>query len=291
MAKIQSTVLQRFLRTGYKKKITPAVEDVLRVKHPNNRQNNLSSRKLRPPRFLKCVARDGNFYRLPIPPRKKKIPNIPRLPIGNALKAPKPLKPLSPQTPSDGKTRVLTWLQANIPIVVLNFGSVCTLLAFTRSDILELRSLSVTGNLCFITYTLRQKIILWPNIFWSSLFATVNGYKIYKILEERTASVSMTKEEEKIYVDFFMSHGITPKQFEKIQQRAEIVKLEKGELLVRKGDRPDKVYVHYNSMMNWNYCIAVVMWFDYYYHCVRSPDVNKGSCLSSSSICCCCCCN
>jgi CRP-like cAMP-binding protein len=119
----------------------------------------------------------------------------------------------------------------------------CTLLAFTRSDILELRSLSVTGNICFMVFTLRQKMILWPNIFWSSLFASVNGYKIYEIFEERNASVSMTKEEEKIFVDFFMPHGVTPKQFERIEQSAEFFKLKKGDLLIKKGDKPTKVYL------------------------------------------------
>lgn len=119
----------------------------------------------------------------------------------------------------------------------------CTLLAFTRSDIIELRSLSVTGNICFIIFTLRQKIIVWPNIFWSSLFASVNSYKIYEIFEERNASVSMTKEEEKIFVDFFMPHGVTPKQFERIHKSAEFFKLKKGDLLIKKGDRPTKVYL------------------------------------------------
>jgi len=119
----------------------------------------------------------------------------------------------------------------------------CTLLAFTRSDILELRSLSVTGNICFMIFTLRQTIIAWPNIFWSSLFASVNSYKIYEIFEERNASVSMTKEEEKIFVDFFMPHGVTPKQFERIDKSAEFFKLKKGDLLIKKGDRPTKVYL------------------------------------------------
>lgn len=122
-------------------------------------------------------------------------------------------------------------------------SSMCTLLAFTRSDILELRSLSVTGNLCFMTYTLRQKIILWPNIFWSGLFASVNSWKIYQILDERNASVSMTKEEEKTFVDFFMPHGVTPKQFERIEKGSKVFQLKKGELLIQKGDKPHSVYL------------------------------------------------
>ena len=121
--------------------------------------------------------------------------------------------------------------------------SMCTLLAFTRSDILELRCLSVTGNCCFIVYSLSQKIILWPNIFWSMLFGSVNSWKIYQILDERNASVSMTKEEEKIFVDFFMPHGVTPKQFERIEMSAKVLNLKKGELLIQKGEKPHSVYL------------------------------------------------
>ena len=119
----------------------------------------------------------------------------------------------------------------------------CTLLAFTRSDILELRCLSVTGNFCFIVYSLSQKVVLWPNIFWSSLFGSVNGWKIYQILVERNASVSMTKDEERVFVDFFMPHGVTPKQFERIQKSAKMLELKKGELLIQKGETPHSVYL------------------------------------------------
>lgn len=119
----------------------------------------------------------------------------------------------------------------------------CTLVAFTRSDILELRCLSVTGNICFIVYTICQKIILWPNIFWSGLFASVNSFKIYQIFDERNASVSMNKEEEKIFVDFFMPHGATPKQFQRIQKTAKVFKLKKGELLIQKGEKPHSIYL------------------------------------------------
>lgn len=119
----------------------------------------------------------------------------------------------------------------------------CTLAAFTRSDILELRALSVTGNVCFIIYNLSQKTILWPNIFWSLLFGSVNSWKIFQIHDERNASVSMTKEQEKIFVDFFMPHGVTPKQFERIEKNSKLLQLQKGELLIQKGEKPHSVYL------------------------------------------------
>jgi hypothetical protein len=117
---------------------------------------------------------------------------------------------------------------------VLNIGSLCTLLAFTRTDVLELRSLAITGQVCFVAYQLKQKIILWASVMWSSLFAMVNAYNIQNILEESHSSV---------FVEFFMPHGITPKQFERIDKTAKRFKLKKGELLVQKGDKLDHVYL------------------------------------------------
>lgn len=137
----------------------------------------------------------------------------------------------------------MKWLLQNTPILILNFGSMCTLTAFTRSDILELRGLSVMGNFCFTIYNLSQNVILWPNVFWSLLFGAVNSWKIYEILDERNASVSMNKEGEKIFVDFFMPHGVTPKQFERIEKSSKMLKLKKGELLIQKGERPHSVYL------------------------------------------------
>ena len=108
----------------------------------------------------------------------------------------------------------------------------------------------MTGNVCFIVYSLSQKTILWPNIFWSLLFGSVNSWKIYHIFDERNASVSMTKDEEKMFVDFFMPHGVTPKQFERIQQSSKMLKLKKGELLIQKGEKPHSVYLIVDGSTN-----------------------------------------
>ena len=72
----------------------------------------------------------------------------------------------------------------------------------------------------FIFYNLAQKTILWPPVAWSSLFTVVNGLKIFEILNERNAKVYMTAEKEKVFEDHFMPHGITPKQFERIERKA-----------------------------------------------------------------------
>eukprot|EP00535_Pseudo-nitzschia_heimii_P002099 CAMPEP_0197182072 /NCGR_PEP_ID=MMETSP1423-20130617/6160_1 /TAXON_ID=476441 /ORGANISM="Pseudo-nitzschia heimii, Strain UNC1101" /LENGTH=237 /DNA_ID=CAMNT_0042632441 /DNA_START=628 /DNA_END=1341 /DNA_ORIENTATION=+ len=53
----------------------------------------------------------------------------------------------------------------------------------------------------------------------------------------------MTKEQEKIFVDFFMPHGVTPKQFERIEKSAKVLNVKKGELLIQKGEKPHSVYL------------------------------------------------
>jgi CRP-like cAMP-binding protein len=108
---------------------------------------------------------------------------------------------------------------------------------------MELRVLAMTGQLCFVVYNLGQKIILWPSIMWSATFAAVNAWNIHKIIDERTASVHMTDDQERVFVHFFMPHGVTPKQFERIEHKARVFKLKKGQLLIRKGEKLDHVYL------------------------------------------------
>ena len=116
--------------------------------------------------------------------------------------------------------------------------SICTLGGFTRSDILELRSLSVTGSLSSVAYFAAQPAAnrsLTP-ILWSLTFASVNSFKIYQILVERNANVNLPKDQLDVYRRQFEPHGITPKQFEYIMKKAEIIQLKKGEVLIREGD-------------------------------------------------------
>jgi CRP-like cAMP-binding protein len=112
-----------------------------------------------------------------------------------------------------------------------------------RSDVVELRSLALTGNLCFILYVAQQSPILWASISWSSLFASVNTYKILQIMFERTAEVHMSEEQQKIFVNHFMSHGVTPKQYERILHKARKLKMKKGEILVRSGEKLEHIYL------------------------------------------------
>ena len=201
------------------------------------------------PKYVKGVF-NGNYFRIKIPPPKQRLPDIPKLPPTNPM--PKPLstppKPLRASLESPGQfesypRRLLGWLKSNRAVLMLNFGSMCTLVGFMRSDVLELRSLALTGNLMFITYVLQQNPILWPSICWSGTFASVNAWKILQILHERTAEVHMTEEQQKLFVSHFMSHGVTPKQYERIVKKATKRSFKKGDILVRSGDKLEEIYL------------------------------------------------
>jgi CRP-like cAMP-binding protein len=219
----------------------------------NQPQRDLAKRQKKQvtPVYLKGVHR-GNFFRIKIPPKTKALPKVPELPPTNPM--PKAFKKVEPTAQSlkeaadkgafeNFASRLYAWFRANLAVLALNVGSTCTLIGFTRSDVLELRSLSVTGSLLFIAYNLGQSKILWLSICWTSLFASVNSYKIFGILQERNATVQMTDEQEDIFVEHFMPHGITPKQFEKIYKKAEFIKVKEGGLLFRSGNKLDHLYL------------------------------------------------
>ncbi|KAG7358349.1 Popeye conserved region protein [Nitzschia inconspicua] len=237
----RNPVFQRFIKSY--SQLPRAVEDILQV--PSSKRAS-SARRRKAPTYLKGVAHDGNYYRLKIPQRMSKLPAIPKLPKGTPM--PKPLSP-PPKPPETVaqlpgyRRQFAQWFRDNLPVMVLNFGSLCTLLAFTRSDVLELRSLAITGQVCFVAYQLKQKMVLWPSVMWSSLFATVNAYNIHHIIEERHSTVRMSDAQERVFVDFFMPHGVTPMQFSRIDEKARRFKMKKGQILIRKGDKLDHVYL------------------------------------------------
>jgi CRP-like cAMP-binding protein len=141
------------------------------------------------------------------------------------------------------------WIKDNYATLVLNFGSICTLTAFTRSDILELRCLSMTGSLSSVIYSITKKIY-FPAI-WSTVFALTNAYKVFFILEERRGKAkTLTSTEKKVYLNNFKAHGVTPRQFEKLIHIANEVHLKRGQCLVEKGETFHSVYLVKSGAMD-----------------------------------------
>jgi CRP-like cAMP-binding protein len=233
------------------------------IESPRPQPKDLAKPPKKPPKYIKGVH-NGNYFRIKIPLiEQRPIPTVVKLPPPNPtplpFKSPPPRavdesagsalsKVLSSSTGgggtgASGGSQKSDWLKANWSILLLNFGSICTLTGFTRSDVLELRCLSVTGSLCGIGYLLSHKQILWPSVCWSATFASVNAVKIYQILHERNAKVYLTDDQEEVYCDHFMPHGITPKQFERLERKSKYIRVEKGDVLIRTGEKLDHLYL------------------------------------------------
>ena len=242
-----------------------------RINAPSIKNTSLTSAPGRHPYGLARtghVNRSGNFVRRrrPPPPRPQ-VDKMPKLPPAGPAVVPKNFKQVpapggagsssasgasasgagaSSSSAGGGGARASyfskEWFKTNGPILVLNFGSVCTLVGFTRQDVLELRALSMTGSICSVCYFALSRPAFAP-MAWSSLFAATNALKIARILDERKGRVVLTEHEEDIYEEHFLSHGLTPKQFAKLLSCAEVIDAKKGDQIVRAGERIDKVYL------------------------------------------------
>ena len=205
-----------------------------------------SPKKRGPTRYVRGI-RKGNFYKKKLPPPRREAAKVPKIPPMGPQTMPQPLIPVehaAKQTTSTSLySRIYDWWKQNAAVLVLNFGSLCTLVGFTKSDVLELRAYSMTGSLSSVAYFLLCSPIRWAPVAWSSLFATVNGVKIYNILYERNAHVILTEHEQDIFVEHFMPSGVTPKQFELVMKKAKTVLVKKGDYIVKQGDPLDCIYL------------------------------------------------
>ena len=161
-------------------------------------------------------------------------------PSGQALPSP----PVSPAATSSSSGRYFSrdWFRVNAPILILNFGSVCTLVGFSRQDVLELRGMSMAGSICSVIYFSLTSPSFVP-MAWSTVFAATNAFKIARIIDGRKGSVVLTEREEEIYEEHFLDHGVTPKLYSKVLKKATSVQMRKGEKIVRSGEQLDRVYL------------------------------------------------
>jgi len=153
---------------------------------------------------------------------------------------------LHPVTEIRTSKKFFKWLNDNASVIILNSGSFATLVAFSRTDILELRLLSIAGSVSTITYfTFRTPPRIYLPIMWSSIFLLTNAYMVYYIYEERKGSLSKpwTEEEESVYMEHFRTHGVTPRQFEKLLSKASRIILPRGIVLVERGSKFESVYL------------------------------------------------
>ena len=240
----------------------------LRELFETEKSNQRHQQHVHPKKLIKGVYR-GNFYRIKIPPHRPppkpvaKLLNPSSPPVKGFVHAEAKKAGSHPTSSAiselrQAKTRAerqdifneywdsaKQWWKLNWAVLVLNFGSVCSLVGFTRSDVLELRCLSVTGSLSSVAYFASlpaSKRSMTP-ILWSLTFACVNSFKIAQILVERKAKVEIPEEHVEVFRSHFQPHGITPKQFEYILEKAQEIRLKKGQVLIREGDPLKNIYL------------------------------------------------
>ena len=192
--------------------------------------------------------------------KRRKWPKMAKIPtpvntVPKRIDAPPTLKPLikppanltkeaQREVQKEAKANFVQWLKDNAGVIILNFGSIASFISFTRTDILELRLLSITGSLSSVCYfSLRTPLIIAP-IIWSSIFASTNAYMVYHIYEERKGKPKQLSHEElDVYEEHLLSHAVTPRQFEKMLNIAKRRELQNGDVLVHKGQAVDKVHL------------------------------------------------
>jgi len=153
---------------------------------------------------------------------------------------------LHPVTKIRTSKKLIKWLKNNTTVIILNSGSFCYLMAYIRTDILELRLLSIAGSVSTIIYfTFRTPPRIYLPIIWASIFMLMNTYMVYYIYEERKGPLSKpwTEEEESVYMEHFQSHGVTPRQFEKLMSKANRIIVPRDIVLVERGSKFESVYL------------------------------------------------
>ncbi|GMI17219.1 hypothetical protein TrLO_g1329 [Triparma laevis f. longispina] len=114
------------------------------------------------------------------------------------------------------------------------FGGVCTIFAYSSTDQLALRTLFAAGTITsgIIPNLYRKPRLVLP-LFWSSLFLSINGSRIYDLYIEQKP-VSFTEEVLQIYESTFYGF-LTPFQFDRLMKLGKFQSFETNEVIKDEG--------------------------------------------------------
>ena len=115
---------------------------------------------------------------------------------------------------------------------LVNLSNLVFLAAFSVSDLLKLRLLSVTASIVILPYYYLQQDTLWPPIFWGTIFILVNLVRIVMLMLEKRPVV-LSREEENLYQLGFET--MDRREFVKLLSLAEWIDCEGGEIIAEKG--------------------------------------------------------
>jgi len=123
-----------------------------------------------------------------------------------------------------------------------NASFVLGLLAFARTDMLELRSLALGGTALQIAFQFYRISPLWIPIRWNFLFLAINGTMAVALAHERNQAASMPPELSEIYErGHFARRGFSKVEFCRLFAMGERTDLPPGSVLARDGVENSKL--------------------------------------------------
>ena len=133
----------------------------------------------------------------------------------------------------------------------MNLGALSSLSGFMMTDVLYLRTLSVFGSLCGITYNATREPRQSNGMLWGIVFVTTNAVMITKLILDRQEP-KFSVDEMNLYKSRFEGHGVTPAHFFELMQIGTWETHEPGATLVDAGTFMDRViYIHRGKAEAW----------------------------------------
>jgi len=101
-------------------------------------------------------------------------------------------------------------MSINAVDVLVHFSNILMLASYSVRDILWLRWFAVAAAVTVVPYYIVQHDILWPPIFWGSVFTAINLFQIARIYAERRPVV-LSPDEQSLYSLGFQA--LRPREF------------------------------------------------------------------------------
>eukprot|EP00980_Cylindrotheca_fusiformis_P018642 scaffold6200_cov118-Cylindrotheca_fusiformis.AAC.4 len=124
-----------------------------------------------------------------------------------------------------------------------NVSSILVLAAYTMTDILALRVISVAATTLALLFQYYRKVPLWIPIRWNVVLLLINTTMVTKLYLERQRAESMTKDMEELYEKGqFSRRGFSRVEFLRLHDLAEVVTLPPNQVMVRQGEHKESLH-------------------------------------------------
>ena len=136
-------------------------------------------------------------------------------------------------------------MDINLVWIIGHLAFFLTAVSFLLKDIILLRSLAVASAMVGVSYNaLAAGGPNWIPIFWLSIFASINGFRIIGILREKL-SINFSEEEKELYETIF--RNFNPVEYMKLLRAAEWRDMNAGISIAKEGESIDGVFLLYHG--------------------------------------------